>query len=57
MLRRTAFAATSVFLAINELEVTATDDQAQDSILGLYRASSVTFDNLRAWLSENTKVL
>ena len=55
--KRTAFAATYVFLAINGLEVTATDDQAQDFVLGLYSASRVTFENLRAWLSKNTKVL
>ncbi|MDP4744100.1 MAG: type II toxin-antitoxin system death-on-curing family toxin [Porticoccaceae bacterium] len=55
--KRTAFAATYVFLAINGLEITATDGQAQDFVLGLYSASSVTFDSLRAWLSENTQVL
>ena len=55
--KRTAFAATYVFLAINGLEITATDEQAQDFVLGLYSASRVTFENLRAWLSENTKVL
>ena len=55
--KRTAFAATYVFLAINGREITATDDQAQDFVLGLYSASRVTFENLRAWLSENTKVL
>ena len=54
---RTAFAATYVFLAINGLEITATDDEAQDFVPGLYSASRVTFENLRAWLSENTKVL
>ena len=53
--KRTAFAATYVFLAINGLEITATDDQSQDFVLGLYATSSITFDNLRAWLSENTK--
>ena len=55
--KRTAFAATYVFLAINGLEITATDDEAQDFVLGLYSASRVTFENLRAWLSENTKGL
>ncbi len=55
--KRTAFAATYVFLAINGLEITATDDQTQDFVLGLYSESRVTFENLRAWLSENTKVL
>ena len=46
-----------VFLAINGLDITATDDEAQDFVLGLYETSRVTFENLRAWLSENTKVL
>ena len=44
-------------LAINGLDITATDDEAQDFVLGLYETSSVTFDNLRAWLGENTKAL
>ena len=45
------------YLAINGLDITATDDEAQDFILQLYETSSVTFDNLRAWLGENTKGL
>ena len=53
--KRTAFAATYVFLAINGLDIIATDDEAQDFVLGLYATSSITLDNLRAWLSENTK--
>lgn len=53
--KRAAFAATYVFLAINGLAITATDDEAQDFVLGLYDTSSVTFDNLRVWLGENTK--
>ena len=55
--KQTAFAATYVFLAINGLEITATDDQTQDFVLGLYSTSSVTFENLRTWMSENTKAL
>ena len=55
--KRTAFAATYVFLAINGLEITATDDKAQDFVLEIYATSSVTFDNLRVWLGENTKAL
>jgi death on curing protein len=43
-------------LAINGLDITATDDEAQEFILGLYDTSNVTFENLRAWLSDNTKV-
>ena len=53
--KRTAFAATYVFLAINGRDIIATDDEAQNFVLGLYATSSITFDNLRAWLSENTK--
>ena len=53
--KRTAFAAAYVFLAINGLAITATDDEAQDFVLGLYDTSSVTFDNLRVWLGKNTK--
>jgi death-on-curing protein len=53
--KRTAFAATYVFLAINGLDIIATDDEAQDFVLGFYATSSITFDNLRTWLSENTK--
>jgi len=53
--KRTAFAATYVFLAINGLDIIATDDEAQDFVLGLYATSSITFENLRAWLGENTK--
>ena len=55
--KRTAFAATYVFLAINRLDIIATDDEAQDFVLGLYATLSVTFENLRAWLTENTKDL
>ena len=53
--KRTAFAATYVFLAINGLDIIATDDEAQDFVLGLYNTSSITFENLRTWLSENPK--
>ena len=53
--KRTAFAATYVFLAINGLDIIATDDEAQNFVLGLYATSSITFNNLRAWLGENTK--
>lgn len=55
--KRTAFAATYVFLAINGLEITAADDHAQEFILGLYRTASVTYPNLRDWLSKNTRAI
>ena len=53
--KRTAFAATYVFLAINGLEINATDNEAQNFVLGLYDTSNVIFENLRAWLVENTR--
>ena len=37
--------------------ITATDEEAQEFVLGLYEASNITFENLRAWLGENTKAL
>ena len=52
--KRTAFAATFVFLAINGLDVTASDVDAQAFILGLYDSGGVSFENLRAWLLVNT---
>jgi len=44
-------------LAINGLDIAATDDEAQDFVLGLYETSSVNFENLRVWLDENTKAI
>ncbi len=55
--KRTAFAATYVFLAINGLQLTATDQQAQTFVLGLYSSASLNFDNLRDWLNNNTTTL
>ena len=55
--KRTAFASTYVFLATNRLDITATDDETQNFVLGLYNASSAVFENLRVWLRDNAKVL
>lgn len=52
--KRTAFAATFVFLAINGLDVTANDEDSQAFILDLYDAGSVNFANLQSWLLNNT---
>jgi len=52
--KRTAFAATYVFLSINGLEIVATDEETQRFVLGLYDTASLNFENLRAWLLENT---
>lgn len=55
--KRTAFAATYVFLSINGIEVIATDEDAQVFLLGLYDTAGINFENLRAWLLENTKAV
>ena len=53
--KRTAFAATFAFLFINELEITATDEDAQVFVLNLYADGAVSFENLRDWLKINTR--
>jgi len=52
--KRTAFAATYVFLRINGLRISATDAGTQEFVLGLYTSGQVMFDNLRPWLADNT---
>ena len=52
--KRTAFAATFVFLAINGLDVTSSDDDSQAFILELYDSGGVSFENLQSWLLVNT---
>ena len=53
--KRTAFASAYVFLAINGIEVIATDDSAQKAIANLYDNGLVNFERLREWLSENSR--
>ena len=53
--KRTAFAATYVFLLINGLRITASDEDAQDFVLGLYETNQLNFETLRIWLLDNTK--
>jgi death-on-curing protein len=52
--KRTAFAATYVFLAINGMGITASDEDSQVFILGLYDSGAVNFENLQSWLLVNT---
>ena len=52
--KRTAFAANYVFLAINGLRVTATDEETQIFLLDLYATGQLHYENLRQWLSGNT---
>src|SRR5260370_22095882 len=51
--KRTAFAATYTFLAINGTHITADAEAADGFIAGLYGANEFTFENLVAWLREN----
>ncbi|EED36933.1 death-on-curing family protein [Luminiphilus syltensis NOR5-1B] len=55
--KRTAFAATFTFLAVNGVEITATDESAQRQILGLYGAGEINFENLRSWLLANAEAV
>ena len=46
--KRAAFAATYVFLLINELRIVATDEEAQAFILDLYDSDQLKFHRLQA---------
>ena len=53
--KRTAFAATFVFLLINGLRISATDEGTQSFMLGLYETQQLQFEHLRRWLLDNTQ--
>jgi death-on-curing protein len=48
--KRTAFAATYTFLAINGVRLTADAQATQDFMVGLYEGNQFTFDKLVPWL-------
>jgi death on curing protein len=48
--KRTAFAATYTFLAINGARLTADTNETQDFVLALYKDNRFTFDALVPWL-------
>ncbi|MFZ0961953.1 MAG: type II toxin-antitoxin system death-on-curing family toxin [Terriglobia bacterium] len=48
--KRTAFAATYTFLAINGARLTANSQEIYDFITGLYRANQFSFEKLVHWL-------
>jgi death-on-curing protein len=52
--KRTAFAATDTFLAINDVRITADADSTYVFIIGLHETASFRFDQLEAWLRTNT---
>jgi death-on-curing protein len=51
--KRTAFAATYTFLAINGARLTADARKTQDFVLALYETSQFTFDKLVPWLRKH----
>jgi death-on-curing protein len=51
--KRTAFAATYTFLAINGARITADADNAYVFISGLHEANDFTFEKLVVWLRHN----
>ena len=55
--KRTAFAATGVFLMLNGMQMTAKDTEAKAFLSGLYETNSLEFEVLKAWLQENTASL
>ncbi len=54
--KRTAFAATYTFLAINGAQLTVDAGEAYAFISGLYEAGTFRFDNLEPWLRRSVKV-
>ena len=53
--KRTAFAATFTFLAVNDMELTAGADEVWTFLSRRYDRRELTFDALDAWLRANTK--
>lgn len=53
--KRTAFASAYSFLFINGMRMTANSQQAQVFVLKLYEAGEFSFENLTAWLRDNTR--
>jgi death-on-curing protein len=54
--KRTAFAVTYTFLAINDAQLTTEAEEAYAFISRLYEAGTFRFDNLEPWLRRNLKV-
>jgi death-on-curing protein len=52
--KRTAFAATYTFLAINGIRFVASADATYDFIADLYERNAFKFENLRDWLRTHT---
>lgn len=53
--KRTAFAVTFTFLAVNGVIITADEDATIRFLIPLYDRNALAFDKLDAWLRKNTK--
>ena len=53
--KRTAFAATYTFLAINTAQLAVDAEEAYVFISGLYETGAFSFDNLAPWLRHNVR--
>jgi len=53
--KRTAFAVTYTFLAINGIRFVAEPDDAYSFIIGALEAGTFRFDGIAAWLRKNTE--
>ncbi len=54
--KRTGFAVTYTFLAINGAHLTAGAAETEHFILGLYAAGTFSFENLAPWLRTNVRM-
>ena len=54
--KRTAFAATFTFLAINNAHITANAEETYFFIAGLYQTQSFRFDQLLVWLHNHVQM-
>lgn len=54
--KRTAFAVTYTFLAINNARITANADQIFTFVTALYETGTFTFEKLKEWLHSNVVV-
>jgi death-on-curing protein len=54
--KRTAFACTYTFLAINGIEITADSAQTYVFVIDLYESNHFRFEVLEPWLRKNTTV-
>jgi death-on-curing protein len=53
--KRTAFAATLIFLELNNWQLTASASAVLDFLIPLYETRSLEFARLEPWLRENTR--